>query len=128
MICFDQVTLALEPMFKRSVTFQKRDDSDLAERAVAFSSEHEYGDIFWYPGKGQAIYKIDDRVTINVASDGVNDFIGLRRPTPRLEMPAARLTAGTCTANHTCMQSIHRRIYKWNWHDLCASNSNSKCS
>ncbi|TKW01727.1 hypothetical protein SEVIR_8G198100v4 [Setaria viridis] len=85
-----QVTLALQPMFKRSVRFEEHDDSDLAERVVAFASEHEFADIVWYPGHRKAVYRVDDRVPVNTSGDGVNDFVGFG-PTPTFVIETARL-------------------------------------
>ncbi|KAG2627028.1 hypothetical protein PVAP13_3KG486479 [Panicum virgatum] len=92
-----QVTLALQPMFKRSVTYRKASDSDLAERAVAFASEHEFADIWWYPGHRVAVYRIDDRAPAGCPGDAVNDFVGFR-PTPTLAIQSARQSEDTAEA------------------------------
>ncbi|KAF8719557.1 hypothetical protein HU200_024292 [Digitaria exilis] len=65
----------------RSVTYHKDDDSNLAERVVAFAKEHEFADIWWFPGHRVAVYRTDDRVSVNATGDAVNDFIGFR-PVP----------------------------------------------
>uniref|UniRef100_M8CBB4 L-gulonolactone oxidase n=1 Tax=Aegilops tauschii TaxID=37682 RepID=M8CBB4_AEGTA len=48
-----QVTLALQPMFKRSVTFEKRDDTDFASQAAMWGGLYEFGDMAWVPREGQ---------------------------------------------------------------------------
>ncbi|RZC85548.1 hypothetical protein C5167_041724 [Papaver somniferum] len=73
-----QVTLQLEPLFKRSITVVREDDSDLATRATTLGKEHEFADIVWYPYQRKALYRLDDRVSSNVSGDGLNDLIGLR--------------------------------------------------
>lgn len=73
-----QVTLKLQPLFKRSTTFAERDDSDLADQVTKFGYEHEFADIAWYPGLGRAVYRMDDRMPMNASGDGVLDFIGFR--------------------------------------------------
>ncbi|GJN24807.1 hypothetical protein PR202_gb12573 [Eleusine coracana subsp. coracana] len=102
-----QVTLALQPMFKRSVAFQEYDDSDLAERVISFARAHEFTDIVWYPGQGKAVYRIDDRVPVNTSGDGINDFVGFRAiPTPAIQVrrlaedgfEIARNAGGRCLA------------------------------
>ncbi|CAL4901135.1 unnamed protein product [Urochloa decumbens] len=87
-----QVTLALQPMFKRSVTFIKDSDSNLAERAVAFAREHEFADIWWFPGHRVAVYRVDDRVSVDTPGDGVNDFVAFRS-TPTRAIQSFRVAA-----------------------------------
>ncbi|KAI3909506.1 hypothetical protein MKW92_053887 [Papaver armeniacum] len=84
-----QVTLRLEPMFKRSITMFQSNDSDLGEQAVSFGKEHEFADITWYPSQQKAIYRIDDRVSSDVSGNGLNNFIGFRS-TPTLLMAIIR--------------------------------------
>ncbi|KAG6532888.1 probable L-gulonolactone oxidase 4 [Zingiber officinale] len=73
-----EVTLAVQPLFKRSITFSTRDDSDLAAKLVAFGKQHEFADVAWYPGHRRAIYRIDDRVPNGTPGDGLFDFVGFR--------------------------------------------------
>ncbi|CAH9104069.1 unnamed protein product [Cuscuta europaea] len=73
-----QVTLKLEPMFKRSVTYVEENDTKLGEEAATFGSHHEFGEITWFPSQGRVVYRIDDRVQTNTPGDGLNDFLGFR--------------------------------------------------
>ncbi|CAN6283223.1 unnamed protein product [Urochloa humidicola] len=73
-----QVTLALEPMFKRSVTFVTRDDSDLAEKVAVWGHLHEFGDMTWLPHQQKVVYREDNRVDISAPGDGLNDYLGFR--------------------------------------------------
>lgn len=87
---FLQVTLALEPQFKRSVKFVKRDDTDIAEKVAVWGGLHEFGDMVWFPGQRQVIYREDNRVNISTPGDGLNDYFGFRAQ-PTLSMVAARV-------------------------------------
>ncbi|KAM3262970.1 hypothetical protein ACQJBY_053243 [Aegilops geniculata] len=73
-----QVTLQLQPMFKRSVTFLERDDSDLAAQVAVWGNLHEFGDMTWLPRQGKVIYRQDDRVDVSSPGDGLNDYLGFR--------------------------------------------------
>ncbi|XP_065860050.1 L-gulonolactone oxidase 5-like [Euphorbia lathyris] len=68
-----QVTLKLEPMFKRSITYMEKNDRDLSDEAVKFGRKHEFADITWYPAQKKAVYRIDDRVSSNAPSNGLFD-------------------------------------------------------
>ncbi|KAM3393119.1 hypothetical protein ACQJBY_013998 [Aegilops geniculata] len=84
-----QVTLALQPMFKRSVTFVERDDADLEDQVAEWGRVHEFGDVAWQPGRGKVVYRQDDRVDVSSPGDGVNDHLVLR-PRPALGRVEAR--------------------------------------
>jgi len=73
-----QVTLALQPMFKRSVTFLTRDDSDMTEKVSVWGRLHEFGDMTWLPYQRKVVYRQDDRVDVATPGDAINDFLGFR--------------------------------------------------
>ncbi|KAM3309525.1 hypothetical protein ACQJBY_030657 [Aegilops geniculata] len=85
-----QVTLQLQPMFKRSVTFLERDDSDLAAQVAVWGDRHEFGDMTWLPRQGKVIYREDDRVHVSSPGDGLNDYLGFRS-FPTLGLTIARV-------------------------------------
>ncbi|KAK6919889.1 FAD linked oxidase, N-terminal [Dillenia turbinata] len=84
-----QVTLKLQPLFKRSITYLIRNDSDLADEAASYGNQHEFADITWYPSQRKAVYKKDDRVSTNISGNGVNDFTGFQS-TLTIELAANR--------------------------------------
>nr|GLL43665.1 probable L-gulonolactone oxidase 6 isoform X2 [Ipomoea trifida] len=70
-----QVTLKLEPMFKRSITYIEKDDTNLGDEAAVFGYQHEFGDMTWIPNERRVVYRFDDRVPTNTPGDGLNDFL-----------------------------------------------------
>uniref|UniRef100_J3LX06 Uncharacterized protein n=1 Tax=Oryza brachyantha TaxID=4533 RepID=J3LX06_ORYBR len=84
------VTLAMEPLFKRSVKF---DDRDIAEKVAIWGSLHEFGDMVQLPGQGKVIYREDDRVDVSTPDDGLNDYLGFRLQ-PTLSMVGFRVIGG----------------------------------
>uniref|UniRef100_A0A7N0UW17 L-gulonolactone oxidase n=1 Tax=Kalanchoe fedtschenkoi TaxID=63787 RepID=A0A7N0UW17_KALFE len=73
-----QMTFKLQPIFKRSITYQSESDGELAERAVSFGHQHEFADITWYLSQGKAVYRVDDRVPSGTPGDGLFNFTGFR--------------------------------------------------
>jgi L-gulonolactone oxidase len=69
-----QVTLALQPQFKRSVTFVPRDESDMAEQVALWGALHEFADISWLPQDRKVIYREDNRVDVSTPGNGLFDF------------------------------------------------------
>ena len=89
--CFHgQVTLALEPLFKRSVTLVTRNDSDLAKQVAVWGHLHEFGDMTWLPHQRKVFYRKDDRVDVSTPGDGLNDYL-FTRPSAKLGVIAARV-------------------------------------
>ncbi|TVU43620.1 hypothetical protein EJB05_10106, partial [Eragrostis curvula] len=84
-----QVTLELQPMFKRSVKFVTRDDTDMAQKLSVWGGLHEFGDVAWLPRQGKAIYREDDRVDVSTPGNGLNDYLGFRA-SPTLGLLTAR--------------------------------------
>ncbi|KAJ0453220.1 putative oxidoreductase [Helianthus annuus] len=82
---FNSVTLKLQPLFKRSVTFLAKNDTDLSDQVIAFGRQHEFADITWYPSQKRVVYRIDDRVSSNVSGNGLWDHPGFRS-TPSLAL------------------------------------------
>jgi L-gulonolactone oxidase len=86
-----QVTLKLQPLFKRSITYLTKDDSDLGDQVASFGNAHEFADITWYPSQRKAVYRIDDRVSTNTSGNGLYDFMPFRS-TLSVELGALRTT------------------------------------
>jgi L-gulonolactone oxidase len=86
-----QVTLELQPLFKRSVKFVTRDDKDMASKLAVWADLHEFGDVAWLPRQGKAIYREDDRVDVSTPGNGLNDYLGFRAQ-PTLALITARAT------------------------------------
>ncbi|XP_062196670.1 probable L-gulonolactone oxidase 4 [Phragmites australis] len=95
-----QVTLALQPLFKRSVKFVTRDDSDMAEKLAVWGGLHEFGDVAWLPRQGKAIYREDDRVDVSSPGNGLNNYIGFRSQ-PTLGLITARIAEERLEENGT---------------------------
>ncbi|CAL4990653.1 unnamed protein product [Urochloa decumbens] len=95
-----QVTLELQPRFKRAVSFVTRDDSDLAEKIAVWGGLHEFGDVSWLPWQGKAIYREDNRVDVSTPGNGLNDC-SVFRAQPTLELIAARAEEEQQEEKHT---------------------------
>ncbi|KAG6484706.1 hypothetical protein ZIOFF_053229 [Zingiber officinale] len=89
-----QVTLQLEPMFKRSVTNRVVSDATFEQSISSFAATTPYGDIIWYPSQAIVVYRDDFKLPVTAKGKGRNDFIGFR-PQPTFFIASAR-AAGSC--------------------------------
>ncbi|XP_047338599.1 probable L-gulonolactone oxidase 6 [Impatiens glandulifera] len=104
-----QVTFQLQPMFKRSITYQMKDDKDLGQQIVNFGHQHEFADLIWLPAQRKVVYRLDDRVSSNVSGNGLYNFIPFR-PTPSALTASIRLSEeiqeSLRDANGKCLEGI----------------------
>ncbi|XP_058082346.1 L-gulonolactone oxidase 2-like [Magnolia sinica] len=73
-----QVTLQLQPMFKRSITNRVLADTAFESTITTFGATTEFGDLTWYPSQARVVYRDDVRVPISTVGNGENDFTGFR--------------------------------------------------
>ncbi|WJX80446.1 putative L-gulonolactone oxidase 6 [Trifolium repens] len=104
-----QVTLKLEPLFKRSLTYLTKDDSDLGDQLISFGRKHEFADVSWYrPSQQKVVYRIDDHVLVNTSGNGLYDFTAFRS-TLSLALAVVRSTEelqeATRDANGKCISA-----------------------
>ncbi|MQL77051.1 hypothetical protein Taro_009435, partial [Colocasia esculenta] len=83
-----QVTLQLQPMFKRSITQREVEDAGFESTLESFASATEFGDVTWYVGRRSVVYRDDARLPITTPGNGKNDFSGFR---PQLSILLAGL-------------------------------------
>lgn len=84
------MTLKLDPLFKRNITYVTREDNDLEIQASTFGLEHEFADITWLPAQHKAVYRIDNRVPATTYGNGTYDYPGMRY-TPRALLESTRI-------------------------------------
>uniref|UniRef100_A0A1D1YZ68 L-gulonolactone oxidase n=1 Tax=Anthurium amnicola TaxID=1678845 RepID=A0A1D1YZ68_9ARAE len=73
-----QVTLQLEPMFKRWLTNRVQIDVGFESVVGSFATTTEFGDLTWYPGQGRVVFRDDVRLPLSAPGKGKNDFTGFR--------------------------------------------------
>lgn len=67
---FSHVTLEIEPLFKRGITFVTQNDDDLERMVKQLSKDSEFPDVAWFPSQRQVRYRYDNRVPIDTPGDG----------------------------------------------------------
>lgn len=70
-----QVTVQLEKMFKRSITYVKVKDRGLANAIERLGKRFEFSDVMWYPSYGEVVYRMDERVSSDIYGNGSYDSL-----------------------------------------------------
>lgn len=115
-----QVTLQLEPIFKRSITYEAKDDHDLADQVLSFGNLHEFADFTWYPSQQKVVYRFDDRVPLDVEGEGRYDYLAFQ-PTSRAmvedfvtaekKQESTRDAHGKCQFSKMLISSLQMNAY-----------------
>lgn len=110
------ITLTVEPLFKRSVTLDIRDDDSLEDRVLDFARRYEFGDVRWYPSQHKVIYKMDTRVPVSSPGEGFNTRF---RASPAASIEAARTQGLSILDLSQFKISIEAKefllVSMWNW-------------
>ncbi|GLJ06035.1 hypothetical protein SUGI_0030610 [Cryptomeria japonica] len=93
-----QITFALEPMFKRSVSLSLEDDAGLEDRLERFLRGTEFANIYWYVAHAKAFLGKIDRVSVDTPGNGVNKVSYLPTTVAKVEKSSAKYDA--YEANH----------------------------
>ncbi|GLJ06034.1 hypothetical protein SUGI_0030600 [Cryptomeria japonica] len=88
-----QITFALEPMFKRSVSLSLEDDAGLEDRLESFLRGTEFANIYWYVGHAKAFLGKIDRVSVNTPGNGINKSSYQPNTVAKVEQSAAKYDA-----------------------------------
>ena len=102
-----QVTLALEPQFKRNVTNVVKNDTNLEDEILPFAAANEFGDLTWYSSQRRVVHRIDNRVPVTMPRNGLNDFIGFQTVSTAVAA-ALRATGTTLSTNSLSKQTTNQ--------------------
>ncbi|XP_058724629.1 L-gulonolactone oxidase 3 [Vicia villosa] len=110
-----KVKLSIEHRFKRSITFNFTDDTDIENVYIDHAKKYEFADITWYPSRHTAVYRYDFRVPLNASGDGVFDFIGFQANSiliPESVRGAEKLLEKTGNSKGKCLTASTTLAFK----------------
>ncbi|KAL5071202.1 hypothetical protein RYX36_022089 [Vicia faba] len=110
-----KVKLSIEHRFKRSITFNFTDDTDIENVYIDHAKKYEFADITWYASTHIAVYRYDFRVPLNASGDGVYDFIGFQANSiliPESVRGAEKLLENTGNSKGKCLTASTTLAFK----------------
>ncbi|GLJ25515.1 hypothetical protein SUGI_0488410 [Cryptomeria japonica] len=88
-----EITFALQPMYKRSVSASLKDDGGLENEAESFLRGVDFSDIYWIPSHGKALFRNISKVSVNVPGDGFSILLGTPTRVVDIENSAAQMAS-----------------------------------